>query len=177
MKHIIILVIAIFVSACASNVIETIERIQFNVNEYKALPKTGQFIIKGKAFLKTTDGEIKFPENYFVRLNPKTSYSEQWYNVNYVGHKNIGVADPRYFDYVYKTKTDKNGNFKFKNIPAGEYYISAPIFWMKEIPQEDGSIYQRRLGKFICYEIIVKGDNVKVINITTEKPLNVSLDL
>ena len=176
MKKLTIALAILFVSACARTPV-TVERIPFNEAEFLALPTTGSATVSGKAFIKTTTGSIHFAKHAEVRLNPKTSYSQQWYEVNYVGRTNIANADPRYLGYVRKVKADENGRFSFKDIPAGDYYISAPVFWFNEITLEDGSIYKQRLGKFICFEIHVEEGQMMVAEITTPRPFNVALSL
>lgn len=172
MKQLIVLVTVLFLAACAANPI-VIKRIQFNETEFRSLAKSGTATVTGQAFISTADGKKHYAQNEQARLNPKTSYSQQWYEVNYVNKMNIAVADPRYLDYVYKADVDVEGRFIFHNIPAGEYYISAPIFWMKEIKLEDGSILLKRLGSFVCYEVRVEENESMVVNITPEKPFSI----
>ena len=176
MKKLVTLLAVIFISACARTPV-MIERIPFNEAEFLALPASGSATVTGKAFIKTTEGTIHFAQNEQVRLNPKTSYSQQWYEVNYLGNTNITDADPRYLNYVRKATVDEKGIFTFSNVPAGDYYISVPVFWFNDIKMEDGSIYKQRLGKFICYEIHVVEGQTTVAEITTSKPFNVALSM
>lgn len=171
MKFIVLTASILIATACASKP-EIINRIPFNPVEFAKLPTSGTAIVTGQAFLKTADGKIYYPQRENARLNPKTSYSKQWYEVNYIGKKNITKADPRYLDYIYKSSMDKKGRFTFKKIPGGDYYISAPIFWMKEIKMEDGTILMKRQGAFICHEIHVDDGQTVVTNITSTQPVN-----
>jgi len=176
MKNLTIALAILFASACARTPI-IVERIPFNEAEFLALAASGSATVTGKAFIKTTTGSIHFAKNVQVRLNPKTSYSQQWYEVNYLGQSNIADADPRYLNYVHKARADGDGRFSFNNVAAGDYYISAPVFWFNEIKLEDGSIYKQRLGKFICYEIHVEEGQTTVAEITTSRPFNVALSM
>ena len=176
MKKLTIILAILFVSACARTPV-IVERIPFNETEFLALPSSGTATVTGKAFIKTTTGNIHFAKNAEVRLNPKTSYSRQWYKVNYLGRTNIADADPRYLGYVRKVRADENGRFTFNDVPAGDYYISAPVFWFKDIKLEDGSIYKQRLGKFICFEIHVEEGQTTIAQITTPRPFNVALSI
>jgi hypothetical protein len=56
-------------------------------------------------------------------LNPKTSYSDQWYKESYIGGKKMAKADDRLFNYLKFTSSDENGNFAFYGVPSGRYYL------------------------------------------------------
>jgi len=172
MKVLLILITGLFISACSIQPV-LIERVTFNPDEFQALPTSGTASITGEAFIIDVSGKKHFPINAKARLNPKTSYSKQWYEVNYLNRYNIGAADPRYLKYVRKTDIGEDGHFSFKNIPAGDYYISAPIFWMKEYKLEDGSVLLKRTGAFVCYEIRVEDDKAMLVQITTGQDFNV----
>lgn len=167
MKNLLILLFVVFVAACSTVKVEVVKRVPFPVSEYDSLPKkgSGTATVTGKAFVEY-NGKIFYTlEKEFVRLNPKTSYSKQWYEVNYVNHDNIADADKRYFEYIYKTKPDSNGVFRFENIPEGTYYLSAPIYWDEETNNPDGSKTIRSLVIFICREVVVNDGQFHVYNI------------
>lgn len=174
MKNVVCVLVITLLSACSSQPI-VIDRIPFDLSEFQALARAGNATVKGQAFLRTTDGEIHYPQKEQARLNPKTSYSEQWYQVNYLDRQNIAKPDPRYLDYVYKVDFDPQGHFVFNNIPPGDYYLSAPIFWFNEVAMEDGSVLLKRQGSFICIEVHVEDGDVQVANITTDRPVEVAL--
>ena len=173
MNKLLCLISLLLLSACAGRPV-IIERIPFDPAEYAARPTSGTAVVTGQAFIKASDGKIYYPKNEQARLNPVTTYSKQWYEVNYLARKNIADADPRYLNHVYKADFDPQGQFKFENIPAGNYYISAPIFWMEEIKLADGSILMKRQGRFICKEIHVDDNQTLVTNITIEQPVNMA---
>ncbi len=107
----------------------TIERIPFPENEYTKLQNEGTSIVKGQAFLKTRGGDVKLAAGEQIVLNPVTSYSNQWYEENYLKQNFMSPADSRLWKYVKKTTADGSGRFKFKNVPAGEYYVTTKVMW------------------------------------------------
>ena len=173
MNKLLCLICLLLLSACAGKPV-IIERIPFNPGEYADRPSSGTAVVIGQAFIKAADGKVYYPKNEQARLNPVTSYSKQWYEVNYLARQNIADADPRYLSYVYKADFDQEGRFKFQNLPAGDYYISAPIFWMEETKLADGSILMKRQGRFICKEIHIDEGQTLVANISAEQPLNLA---
>lgn len=107
----------------------TVARIPFPENEYKQLQKEGTATIKGQAFLKTRGGDVKVAAGEEILLNPVTSYSNQWYEESYLKKNPMVPGDPRQMEYVRKKIADGSGRFEFKNIPAGEYYVTGKVTW------------------------------------------------
>ena len=174
MKTVFYILGAMLSTACAQQTV-VIQRVPFNPSEYSSLARTGTATVTGQAYIKTPDGHVHYPHKAQARLNPKTTYSQQWYEINYLGRQNIAIADPRYLAYVYMVDFGANGQFTFRNIPAGDYYLSAPIFWFDELSQPDGSILLKRRGAFICYEVHVEEGNTLVTNITAEQVADLAL--
>ncbi|WP_295446239.1 hypothetical protein [uncultured Thiodictyon sp.] len=98
--------------------------VAFSASEYAALPKSGNSTITGQAFLKKSNGDIKVAAGNEIRLNPVTSYSLYVYNSAASSQQKL---DPRCLQYRRTTIADSNGRFRFKNIPAGDYFVSAAV--------------------------------------------------
>ena len=101
----------------------------FPEGEYLALPKTGTATVRGQAFLKTRGGDVKTAAGNQVLLNPVTSYSLEWYEKSYLPNRGIENADPRLAAYVPTQIADGSGRFVFKNVPAGEYFVTTDVTW------------------------------------------------
>lgn len=104
-------------------------RMPFPENEYKSLATTGTATVKGQAFLKTRGGDVKVAAGNEVILNPVTSYSNEWYQIFYLQHTPMEQPDERLWLYAKKTIADGDGRFTFKNVPAGDYYVTTGVFW------------------------------------------------
>ena len=155
--------VILFVSGCMESV-QTVKRIPFPVEEYRELPKmgTGTATVRGQAFLKTRGGDVKYAAGNEILLFPVTSYSDQWYRVLLEFPTKIldKTSDPRYSKYVTTMTGDGEGNFEFKNVPAGNYYLSTTILW--EVPQRGGYLWPTggTIGKKISVE---DGQELRVI--------------
>lgn len=104
-----------------------IERIEFPASEYSRLPRTGKGTIRGNIYV-TDAYDRKVPgESTRLYLNPVTSYSEQWYEESYIGGYKMQKADPRLFNYLRFTASDKKGNFAFFGVPSGSYYLIGTV--------------------------------------------------
>lgn len=98
--------------------------VAFSAAEYAALPQSGNSTITGQAFLTKANGEAKAAAGNEIRLNPVTSYSLYAYNQAASAQQKL---DPRCLQYRRTTRADRNGRFSFKNIPAGDYFVSAAV--------------------------------------------------
>lgn len=105
---------------------QTKKRIAFPTNEYYRLAKMGKGTIKGKIYLQDAYGHIA-GGNTRLYLNPRTSYSNQWYKQSYLGGYKMTQADPRLFNYLKFTASDEKGAFAFYGVPSGEYYLIGTV--------------------------------------------------
>jgi hypothetical protein len=151
------ILVALLLTACgAPRQIESpAARRDFPENEYLALPTTGKATLRGQAFLKTRGGDVKTAAGSEVALNPVTSYSNEWYNNNYLRNMRMEPPDSRVFKYIKTVVADGSGHFTFKNVPNGEYYITTKVMW--EAPTGyQGSLQQQ--GGLISKKITIKND-------------------
>lgn len=162
MKKIALLLSVYFLSACATMTPpQKISRITFPEHEYQGLVKSGTAIVKGQAFLKTRGGDVKMAAGNEIILNPVTSYSNEWYEKEYIQGKPLVEADSRLWKYVIKTVADGSGRFTFKNVPAGQYYVTTRVTWEAATGyhgalQVQGSVVTKRIT-------VNDGDDIEVI--------------
>lgn len=143
--------------------INPVLRIPFPEDEYMRLPSTGMATVKGQAFLKTRGGDVKTTAGNEIVLNPVTSYSDQWYKVAYLQNMPIQEPDPRLWEYTKKQVADADGRFTFKNVPAGDYYVTTGVFWEAPTGYQGALVKQ---GGIISKKITIK-DNEEVETILT----------
>ena len=111
--------------------VQLVQRIPFPIEEYQKLPKmgTGTATVRGQAFLKTRGGDVKYAAGNEIHLLPITSYSNQWYREAILPNRPMAKYDPRYKQYITTIMGDGEGRFEFKNVPAGNYYLSTIVAW------------------------------------------------
>jgi len=102
---------------------QVVPRIPFPQEEYNRLARTGTATIKGEIYVLDSMGNKIYGRQTRLYLNPVTSYSRQWYTESYLGGRKMAKADPRLFNYLKFTTSDKNGRFAFYGVPAGSYYV------------------------------------------------------
>lgn len=128
------LALSLALSACAIPQQQAVPRVPFPASEYDALPKTGTGSLTGQVFMRTVGGDVKFGAGSDVHLQPVTSYSQQWYEVNYLGGQPLAPADPRASQGLLTTQADGNGNFSFSSVPPGKYFLSSTVSWQAPSP-------------------------------------------
>jgi hypothetical protein len=159
-KIIIISIVALLISACVNQVQPHQMATPFSEKDFARYAKKGTSSITGQAFLKTRGGEVRFGAGETVTLIPVTAYSNELWNASLIGAR-VAYVDPEYAKYTKNTVTDGAGNFEFKDLPAGEYYIECSIFW--EVPT-DIYPYMRTTGSAIKKHIkVADGENLKVM--------------
>jgi hypothetical protein len=112
-----------------------VKRIPFPTEEYKRVARVdmrGKGVIKGSIYLINDYGEKIYGRNTRLYLNPKTSYSDQWYKESFLGGRKMSKADNRLFNYLRFTSSDANGNFAFYGVPSGTYYLIGSITCAQE---------------------------------------------
>lgn len=109
-----------------------INRIPFPEKEYKKLSSRGQSAVYGKIALQTKNGRRVVGSNARLYLNPYTSYSKQWFNENYMSGNKMNSADDRLYQYLRFATANDDGNFIFKNIPKGKYYLVGSVMCGRE---------------------------------------------
>ena len=105
----------------------TVPRITFPMSEYNRLNKNGTGVVKGKIRVLKKNGEQEIAASSAIYLNPVTSYSEQWYEEGYVKGVKLSPADGRLFQYMRFTSSDKDGNYRFDQVPQGQYFITCEV--------------------------------------------------
>jgi len=103
-----------------------VQRIPFPTDEYRKIPRVdarGHGVIKGRIYVLNDYGEKVYGRNTRLYLNPKSSYSDQWYEESFLGGNKMSKADNRLFNYLRFTTSDANGNYAFYGVPSGTYYL------------------------------------------------------
>jgi hypothetical protein len=153
---------ALCLGGCAAPNAEPVNQVHkrtriFDPDEYRQFDLPGTGVIEGQAFLLTRGGDVKHGAGKEVTLRPKTMYSTEEQLMRFTVGMAIEKPDPRESKYIRKTKADAFGNFRFERLPAGEYYLSCPIFW---------ETLNRFTGGMAVGEAAVSDGQVVKVNVT-----------
>ncbi len=131
----------------------------FVESEFAPYAGAGTSTVTGQAFLKTRGGEVRFGAGCEVVMVPVTSYTTETHQRAVMGGERLGPHDSRYATYRRTTIADGNGNFEFRNVPAGEYYLDCVIQW--EYPTQYGPAPTG--GAAFGQVRVTSGETVKVV--------------
>ncbi len=105
-----------------------IPRMPFPVKEYARLRKKGRSTVTGTIYLENSNSSEKIiGQKVKVWLNPVTSYSEQWYQEDYLGGYRLSKIDKRIYNYMKLDYSTENGQFTFSGVPRGEYFLVSSV--------------------------------------------------
>ncbi len=136
-------------------------RIEFPESEYYRLARIGKGTVKGTIYVKDYYDKRVLGASTRLYLNPITSYSEQWYEESYLGGHKMQAADPRLFNYLKFTASDKNGEFAFYGVPSGSYYLIGTV----KCAEECG--YDSMKNIRIATKVSVRGNQIVEQDLTT----------
>jgi hypothetical protein len=144
---------AMLVMACTSGNVN-VSRIPFPEAEYARFQVPGSGVIRGRVYIIAQGGDAVVAKENRVILNPVTSYSLQWYEGARLKHP-MEDPDPRLRSYVREVVADAEGRFEIDNVPAGDYFLSAPLAWEAPWPVRRNSSIMPQ-GGFIVQKVTVK---------------------
>ena len=105
-----------------------IERMAFPVAEYKRLQKRGTSTVRGNIYAENVNsGEKIMGKKVKMWLNPVTSYSNQWYQEDYLGGYKFTKVDKRIYNYMKLEYSKVDGSFNFSGVPRGDYYLVGSV--------------------------------------------------
>jgi len=133
MKRLLAIGLLLAVAACGGKP-TYVTRTDFNPEAARFIFTQGVGQISGRAFIKTGTG-VRSAAGSKVTLVPATAYAEERVRLIYGSNKvaTSGVkfrkADKRYYAYTRSTMADEKGNFVFRNIGPGSYFVTTSVLW------------------------------------------------
>lgn len=120
-----ILVVLIYIGSAATGQQSDAPFVESDYAQYRGW---GSGAIVGQGFFKTGSGNVKPAAGDPINCNPATSYSKE-FMVRSTRGKRLTPADSRVWAYHRQTVADANGNFEFRGLPRGEYYVYTGVMW------------------------------------------------
>lgn len=111
-----------------------VDRAAFNPSDIKQSSASTQLV--GRAYISDykSRGE-RTAALVDVILNPVSGTSTQWFDqVCRRGNVLSGAVDENYRSKIRTVKTNQYGQFVFMDVPRGEYYLSARMYWLDTKP-------------------------------------------
>jgi len=112
-------------------------QVAFDESAFTGSLRSGSGVVRGQVFLDMKDGTRFTPANSKVSMVPVTAYTTEMVQRKFVRGVYLAKPDPRYFKYVRVTQTDRNGNFIFRGLPPGHYYVGTKITFLADDSYDD----------------------------------------
>ncbi len=139
----------VLLTACALPVAKI--NAPFDVKQASIINKEGKNTIAGSALMRQQGGGTVTCAGNEVTLTPATAYATE--RIMYIyKNTNKGVAysgykfepdEPEYLTYTKNTQCGAQGNFIFKNIADGEYFVTTKIQWTVGYNVQGGALMRK----------------------------------
>jgi hypothetical protein len=164
--------LSLFYLSCGLHAAEplTLEN-SFSAEELEWIKEKGKATITGKAYIRLEDGSYKGCDGFNMELLPTTAYSSERIQKTY-GNTEQGqilisqnppkfTPDPKaYHELSLKTTCGEGDTFVFQDVPQGEYYVMAFIFWRgseESKSLEGGGVMKHlRVASDDVHEVVLK---------------------
>ncbi|WP_275287488.1 carboxypeptidase-like regulatory domain-containing protein [Halomonas elongata] len=100
-------------------------QVDFPEDEYAALETSGNAALSGRLTLDTASGTV-VGAGETISVAPVTTYSAEAAEQALAGRA-VERADPRARAYTHTTRTDGDGYFMLRGLPAGNFYVSGSL--------------------------------------------------
>lgn len=167
MKKIFIIFIALFFTGCFLIPTPKVAMVKtFDEKDALIRLRDGDNTIKGTALVRQRNGHTITCAAEQVNLFPATEYATERFSIIYLNPKkkyidvnkgfygDPGTAPEKYYKTQKTTICDSTGNFEFKNVADGYYYVLTQVLW------ETGQSTQ---GGYFIQGVEVAGGETKTI--------------
>ena len=89
--------------------------------------KKGSASISGVVGIETASGTVTPPGGTQVYLTPATTLANERLQKYAIGKNEL--PEHRQAELLWMSRTDPQGRFQFKNLPAGEYILACQVAW------------------------------------------------
>ena len=138
-------------------------RVPFEESAFAGYGSAGSATVSGKLVVTSSNGRVHLAhdgneedriDGTVITLLPVAAYTREMVDRELGDGEYLAPSDSRFQKYVRLTRTDAEGNFVFKQIPAGEYFVTGQV---------KGSSLDDFSYRWACERIKVKsGQSVKI---------------
>lgn len=125
--------------------------------QYMPYLEQGTANLTGQAFLLQRGGGVVKAAGRTVTLDPATATGIEWWSKSNWQYRELTPPSPGFNKARRTTMADAEGKFKFKNLPAGTYYLRTEVTW-----EAGGDIQGGLVGRLI--EVKNSQDNEFILN-------------
>jgi hypothetical protein len=115
---------ACLLSSCIS---AQVRKVPFDESAFTRYGGSGSGSLTGTAVTTLRDQRTTADHRDTIKLMPVTPYTDEVVQQVYLAGNTLQPPDPRFLKYLREVHPDDNGNFEFRNLPPGQYYVGCNI--------------------------------------------------
>lgn len=135
MRSLVAVALAVLLSGCLTQTVSMTSA--FNATEAEHINRRGQGEVAGQMFLTQRGGAVVYGAGSTVYLYPETPYTTERMQKIFQGGKvfpsvlglKVENEDPNFMNYRRTEKADGQGNFVFRDVAPGNYYVTGTVTW------------------------------------------------
>lgn len=127
MLRLAIIITALFATACMGSRTMAV-RTPYDAQVHAPFNAQGSATVTGQAFHRTVGGDVRYAAGRKVELLPATDYGREVIGVLRAG-KVVENFDPEWRKGVRVTTANGEGEFTFRDVPPGEWFILTSNMW------------------------------------------------
>lgn len=138
-------------AACATERIPV--GVPFDPREAAFIEQPGSAVITGQGFMRQLGGGVVTCAGEQATLIPATAYATARMRILYgnveAGRRPLTMmsapeeAPPEYLRLTRTSTCDAQGNFRFDNLPPGQYFLTVPVRWVAGSAPQGGTLMRR----------------------------------
>jgi hypothetical protein len=117
----------------------------FNPADFSSATRKGSGVVAGRVSVDTQNHGTIHPHFQQIILVPVNPYTTENVQRRFINGENLQNADKRLLQYERSVNTDGDGNFTFRGVPAGEYYLEGEMPWLTSYVSTDDQGASERL--------------------------------
>ena len=112
--------------------------------DYEQYKEPGIETVTGQAFRRQRGGGVVYGAGSTISMMPVTAYTMEIMNREIIGGLELTPPrSPALWEFIFTNQADGEGNFEFKNLPAGDYYIYGDVVWIIDDEIQGGILVKR----------------------------------
>lgn len=117
----------------------------FNPADFSGMTRRGSGVVTGQVSVDTQNHGTIYPHFQPVFLLPVNACTTENVQRRFVNGENLAAADKRQGQFQRSVATDGDGNFTFRGVPTGEYYVEGDMPWLTTYVSTDDQGISERL--------------------------------
>ena len=131
---------------------------EFILAEYEPYGEIGSSAIEGHAFLWDEEGDLVYGAGRLIFMNPVTTFSTEWWERNVLCQVELEPKKDHRSSYYHRiTIADGFGQFRFQNLPAGEYYLGSRVIDGEQFAYARVNITDGEVAKILLTHGVASG--------------------